>query len=372
MQPDWEEVAALLRANFTPCPTVFVEAGALPGGATVTNSAEAFVAAATKLLQPLLRNALAQGQAGTEAGDKFRSVRANHPWVKFGREHVIGAAELLRVGGFALVFDDAQEPRYVLSSATSAATLSASQREVEADRLRTAQALLEQVLAECESTTAGQPPAARQTAAASTVQAVPPPPMVSRARPNDDGRSAELARLKAAIARDREALETERTRQAASVKAAGEGEAADYAAGSLMLDTVKRTLHFTGRLRNSAFEGEGFRARVMRNGRRYACGDAACLADHGGLEVHWHLRSGSLLYGFVAHLNAEGTEVRHVGPELGYQYNALPHTPHFGKTLLGSRVYATVDGKLLKHETLEGTVATECAYCGESFDKLWR
>jgi hypothetical protein len=102
----------------------------------------------------------------------------------------------------------------------------------------------------------------------------------------------------------------------------------------------------------------------MRHGRAFACG---CPGDH--LELHWHMRSSNLLYSYAVHLTADAGAVVHQCPEIGYQYNGVPNTEHFGRTIMISRMLST-EGKLLQNETC--AVPTDaCVYCDVSFKSLW-
>ena len=133
------------------------------------------------------------------------------------------------------------------------------------------------------------------------------------------------------------------------------------------VEAARRTIHTHGRLRNAFFESKSFQVATMTNGRWLQC---ACCAPT-DLELHWHLRTGNSLYSFTVHLSASGDKVLHLGPELAYQYNNLPGTPHFQQTVLVSRKWMdTTGGELQRLETCEAVVDA-CQYCAVSFRTLW-
>ena len=137
----------------------------------------------------------------------------------------------------------------------------------------------------------------------------------------------------------------------------------DFLAAEHLLETAKKTIHYHGRLRNAAFDARDMRIRRMVHGRGLVC---ECPPEN--LEVHWHVRTASLFYGYVVHLSSDATKVIHVGPEDGYQYNSLPGTEHFGKVLHISSKTVDADGKV--HCATPNTVVAECKLCLTPFLKL--
>mmetsp|Transcript_25829 Transcript_25829/g.79710 ORF Transcript_25829/g.79710 Transcript_25829/m.79710 type:complete len:369 (-) Transcript_25829:61-1167(-) len=359
---DWDEVGALLSSNVVPAPTPLPPGLLLPSppDTRARDSAVAFRAAAERVLLPLLSNALERGPAGDA---RVLAVRATQPWLAFALDHVAGAAELLKGAGFAF---DASDGRYVLPPLHDPDAMDGAARAAALARLEQARATLRRAL------NGG----GAQTPVGSSPSTIAPPKSLVvpevKSRVNRAAEDAQKAALKEAIRRDREQLEAARQREAQAEAQATAGLSADREAAAALLEAAKRTIHFTGRLRNLSFEGEGFTIRTMRHGRAYACGDSACMAEIGGLEVHWHLFSGpNNLYAYVAHLSPDASEVLHIGPEIGYQYNTMPHTEHFQKTLMTRRVRMNREGGLVDF-TNANTVAHACEYCNVPFHKLWK
>lgn len=142
----------------------------------------------------------------------------------------------------------------------------------------------------------------------------------------------------------------------------------DYSTVADLCETVRHTLLNTGRIRNCFFQAKDFSLRRMSHGRVYFCSEK-CPAWN--LEAHWHVLSGKgLLYSYVAHLSGDGKSLLHLGSEYGYQYNAIPGTEFFGKTVCFSEKLTTPDGtlKLNRHPNKP---ATSCIYCGTEFAKLF-
>jgi hypothetical protein len=140
---------------------------------------------------------------------------------------------------------------------------------------------------------------------------------------------------------------------------------ADFEEVKHLEEAAKKTLHYHGRIRNASYNAEHFKLRRMTHGRAHVC-SVGCPNDY--IEAHWHVRNAALLYSYVVHLNADATEVIHQGPEDGYQYNSLPGTPHFGKTLFISTKVVDSAGKV-KCET-PNTSVEFCRHCMVSFRKL--
>ncbi|ORC84281.1 uncharacterized protein TM35_000461000 [Trypanosoma theileri] len=143
----------------------------------------------------------------------------------------------------------------------------------------------------------------------------------------------------------------------------------DFKSVEHLKEISRRTLLNTGRIRNSLFEGRHYTLRRMTHGRVYACKER-CGIDC--LEAHWHLFSGkNLMYSFVAHLSPDASKVLHLGVEHGYQYNSLPGTKNFGKTVLfSSKRINSNDGSLefLEHPDKS---CESCVYCGVPFSELF-
>ncbi|KAG5485534.1 hypothetical protein LSCM1_07620 [Leishmania martiniquensis] len=132
-------------------------------------------------------------------------------------------------------------------------------------------------------------------------------------------------------------------------------------------ETVRKTLLNTGRVRNGFFGARDFSVRTMRRGRVYACTER-CPDSY--IEAHWHLSTGrNIVYSHLAHLSADGTRLQHLGPEHGYQYNSLPGSENFRKTIHFSEKLVDENGKLLYVKTDDKPV-TACIYCGRAFAEL--
>ena len=89
------------------------------------------------------------------------------------------------------------------------------------------------------------------------------------------------------------------------------------------------------------------------------------------LEAHWHVRNANMIYSYVAHLNPSGGCVLHMGEEYGYQYNSLPGTEHFGKTVLLTAKRVNMETNRLESVRHPNKAAEKCAVCGVAFSKLW-
>ena len=198
-------------------------------------------------------------------------------------------------------------------------------------------------------------------------------PAHKAARPSDDPRRLEIL---AQIEREQKERRDNATNDAKSELQNKAQNEADFEEGSKVLNAIQLILHKTGRLRNSSFGAQGMTVRKMTSGRRvYHCGDPRCadgMDGQWGYEVHWHQRTGNLLYSFVAHISPDCSAVLHVGDEYGYQYCNLPGEANFGKTVL-------LNIKKWNHTTLsvEGLThfckpANCCIYCQRSFtNDLW-
>lgn len=142
----------------------------------------------------------------------------------------------------------------------------------------------------------------------------------------------------------------------------------DVADAEAVKAAVRKTLLTVGRVRNSFFEARDFTVRRMRRGRVYACSEKC---DCECVEAHWHLLTGrNILYAHLAHLSADGTQLLHLGPEHGYQYNTLPGSTNFGKTVHFSEKSVDENGKLNMLKTSDKP-ATTCIYCGRLFSELF-
>lgn len=142
----------------------------------------------------------------------------------------------------------------------------------------------------------------------------------------------------------------------------------DFMVAEPLLPVARKTLLNTGRIRNCFFDARGFTLRRMTHGRVCACSEKC---GNECLEAHWHHYTGKgLMYAYVAHLSQDGATLLHKGAEYGYQYNSIPGTENFGKTVLFTEKFLTVDGQLLynKHPN---KVVTTCVYCNEPFAKLF-
>ncbi|KEG10383.1 hypothetical protein DQ04_03781030 [Trypanosoma grayi] len=143
----------------------------------------------------------------------------------------------------------------------------------------------------------------------------------------------------------------------------------DFSSVENLKEKARLTLLNTGRVRNCLFEGRHFALRRMLHGRVYACKEG-CVNEC--LEAHWHLLSGkNLIYAYVAHLTPDASTMIHLGVEHGYQYNSLPGTEHFGKTVhFSAKRVNDADGTIdyLRHPNQPAAV---CIYCGVSFSQLF-
>ncbi|XQJ25123.1 PUB domain containing protein, putative [Leishmania guyanensis] len=145
------------------------------------------------------------------------------------------------------------------------------------------------------------------------------------------------------------------------------GTQEDMAEEQIVKEAVRKTLLNTGRVRNSFFEARDFSARIMQHGRVYACTEKC--PDH-CIEAHWHLLTGrNILYSYIAHLSADGSQLLHLGPEHGYQYNSLPGAANFGKMIRFSEKLVDENGRLVYIKTDDKPVKT-CIYCGRVFAQL--
>ena len=138
-----------------------------------------------------------------------------------------------------------------------------------------------------------------------------------------------------------------------------------------LIEVTRKTLHFTGRLRNYSFDAKHYSLRRMNHGRVFACATATSAAcPNTFLEAHWHVINGNILYGYVAHLSENGDSVLHIGPEYGYQYNTMPGTPNFGKTVLFAvKVIDPSTGVVSKLDHPNRPVET-CIFCDKPFSIL--
>jgi len=339
-------VAALLSA--APAEAVpaallprLVELRVVPPAATAPPArAVVLRAVAERLFRPLLANLL---RAPT-ALDRVGSIAATQPLLALATACLPGTVELLALAGFAL---DAATGRFAIAAAAA-----------DVPRLHAADRAVDDALAAVDA-------AERRDAAARSGGGAPPSVAAVPLRSAAAERQAALAAIAAQIEADRAALAARRAAEEAAAKAAADGQAADFAAGAPLLETCRTTLHYSGRLRNAAFEGTDFSVRAMRHGRGFACD---CPGEN--LEVHWHTQTANLLYSFVVHLSPDGKSVVHQCPELGYQYNSVPHTANFQKTVLITRKMVLPDGRLAHEEP--NTVAAACAVCLVDFAQLWK
>jgi hypothetical protein len=167
----------------------------------------------------------------------------------------------------------------------------------------------------------------------------------------------------AKIQQDR--LETERRLQMEKLCSQEEQlQKSDFDSVAGLIENAKKAIHFHGRLRNQLFDGVHFTLRRMKHGRALGCEcEGECL------EAHWHVRTASLLYAYCVHLSPDGSSVLHSGPEYGYQYNSLPGTEHFGKTIHMSTK------RILPDRSVECTNPNKpvdcCQYCQVPFRKLY-
>lgn len=187
-----------------------------------------------------------------------------------------------------------------------------------------------------------------------TGKKAPHPPGISAATSTQT-----VSKLNMAAAKDLEKQERLHSQQENTQK--------DMAEGRLVEEAVRKTLLNTGRIRNSFFEAKDLTVRTMRHGRVYACTEKC---GNECLEAHWHLLTGkNILYSYLAHLNADGTRLLHLGVEHGYQYNSLPGSPHFGKMVHFSEKLTDENGKLIRLQH-DDRPAASCVYCGRLFSEL--
>ncbi|CCW66698.1 unnamed protein product [Phytomonas sp. Hart1] len=142
----------------------------------------------------------------------------------------------------------------------------------------------------------------------------------------------------------------------------------DFEAVSDLKETARHTLLHVPRVRNCFFDAKTFSLRQMLHGRVYVCTEK-CKNDC--LEAHWHLFSGKgLVYAYVAHLSSDAKELLHLGIEYGYQYNSLPGSSNFRKTINFTEKLISFDGKLLINNHPNKPVES-CIYCGVPFSKIF-
>lgn len=142
----------------------------------------------------------------------------------------------------------------------------------------------------------------------------------------------------------------------------------DFDEAAPLMETVRKTLLRTGRVRNCFFEAKHFSVRRMLHGRVYACSEKC---DNSYLEAHWHLTGAkNMVYAHVAHLSADGSKLMHLGHEFGYQYSTIPGMANFGKTVNFSIKLINPDGHLTSIEH-PNKVVTSCIYCGENLQKIF-
>lgn len=143
----------------------------------------------------------------------------------------------------------------------------------------------------------------------------------------------------------------------------------DFASVENLKDIAKRTLLNTGRIRNAFFGCRHFSLRRMTRGRVYVCKEG-CPVNY--LEAHWHLFTGkNMLYSYVAHLNEDGSSVAHLGVEHGYQYNSLPGTTNFRKTIHFSAKRTNEKNGRLDYLEHPNQPSKACVYCDVSFSQLF-
>ncbi|ESS63086.1 hypothetical protein TCDM_09164 [Trypanosoma cruzi Dm28c] len=143
----------------------------------------------------------------------------------------------------------------------------------------------------------------------------------------------------------------------------------DYTLVENLIEKSRRTLLNTGRVRNFLFEGRHFTLRRMVHGRVYICKEG-CGTDF--LEAHWHLFTGkNLMYSYVAHLSPDATAMMHLGVEHGYQYNSLPGTKNFRRTVHFSAKRINEANGLLEYIEHPDKPSETCIYCGKPFSELF-
>lgn len=189
----------------------------------------------------------------------------------------------------------------------------------------------------------------------------------NRRKKAEDDRRAEVEHLRLkGLQEARERAERERNEQAAQL-ALQQGLRQDFEDAAHLEETARSTLHNTGRHRNASFSAKHFQLRVMRHGRSFACNtcDDACI------EVHWHVVSGSLLYAYCVHMSPDATRILHTGYEHAYQYNTIPGTDHFRRTIWMTTKHVNEETgliDLLQHHTKP---VDRCIYCNELFRTLF-
>ncbi|CCW64579.1 unnamed protein product [Phytomonas sp. EM1] len=142
----------------------------------------------------------------------------------------------------------------------------------------------------------------------------------------------------------------------------------DFEAVSHLTEIASQTLLNVSRVRNCFFDAKTFTLRQMLHGRVYVCTENC---ENYCLEAHWHLFSGKgLVYAYVAHLSSDAKQLLHLGIEYGYQYNSLPGSSNFGKTINFSQKLLSTDGKLIINNHPNKPVDS-CIYCGVSFSKIF-
>lgn len=309
------------------------------------------------VLRPLISNLLREPQ-----NPKFRRVRSANPKIASALASISGGDQLMRVAGFTMVSDLEKGEQFWHFEGDSASLLRA-ERAIsaleEASNDRGAQ------VDRCDDRNfSDEMPLLKSRAAARNEEERRERLAALEKRAAADAREVEERR-----AAERDALDEERRQQA------------DFAAGSQLVDQARLTIHHTGRLRNASFGASNFTVRSMRHGRSFAC---TCPPEN--LEAHWHVRTSNLLYSYLVHLNPDASAVVHVGDEHGYQYNTLPGTEHFGKTIhiahrrivknstpvtSGGAEDPSSESKTAIDHRAPNVPVTACHYCGVSFDTLW-
>ncbi|EKF32249.1 hypothetical protein MOQ_003904 [Trypanosoma cruzi marinkellei] len=143
----------------------------------------------------------------------------------------------------------------------------------------------------------------------------------------------------------------------------------DYTLVENLIEKSRQTLLNTGRVRNFLFEGRHFTLRRMVHGRVYICKEG-CGTDF--LEAHWHLFTGkNLMYSYVAHLSPDASTMMHLGVEHGYQYNSLPGTKNFRRTVHFSAKRINEANGSLEYIEHPDRPSETCIYCGKPFSELF-
>ncbi|KAG8340715.1 hypothetical protein TRVL_08457 [Trypanosoma vivax] len=143
----------------------------------------------------------------------------------------------------------------------------------------------------------------------------------------------------------------------------------DFSSVDHLKEKARLTLLNTGRVRNSLFNGRHFSLRRMKHGRVYVCKED-CGVDF--LEAHWHLFSSrNLLYSYIAHLTPDASAMVHMGVEHGYQYNSLPGTENFRKTIHFSAKRLNSASGQLEYIEHPNKPSETCVYCGVTFTELF-